>query len=65
MDLLVGTKVRFRDPYRPRQVRGGAIGIIVDLGERHTTLGPVFFVRVRFDDFITPLNQAWQLDRVS
>jgi hypothetical protein len=54
MDLLVGTKVRFNEPYRPSQVRWAAIGVIVDMEERRTTFGPASFVRARFGDFITP-----------
>jgi hypothetical protein len=46
MDLLVGTKGRFNEPYRPSQVRWGAIGGIVNMEERRTTFGPASFVPV-------------------
>ena len=65
MDLLVGTKVQFNEPYRPPQVRWGAIGVIVDVEERRTPLGPAFYVRARFGDLITPWIEAWKLARVS
>jgi hypothetical protein len=65
MDLRVGTKVRFNEPYRPPQVRWGAIGVIADTEERRTTFGPEFYVRARFGDFITPWIEAWKLARVS
>jgi hypothetical protein len=65
MDLLLGTKVRFNEPYRPPQVRWGAIGVIVDIEERRTTFGPAFFARARFGDFTTPWIEAWKLERVS
>jgi hypothetical protein len=65
MNLPVGTKVRFHEPYRPSQVSRGAIGVIVDMEERRTTFGPAFFVRARFGDFITPWIEAWKLARVS
>jgi hypothetical protein len=39
MILLVGTKVRFDEHYRPLQVRRGAIGIVVEMEERTTPLG--------------------------
>jgi hypothetical protein len=39
MDLLVGTKVRFYEPYRPAQVRWGSTGTVVDIELRPTPLG--------------------------
>jgi hypothetical protein len=65
MDLRVRTKVRFNEPYRPSQVRWGAIGVVVDMEERRTTFGAEFYVRARFGDFITPWIEAWKLERVS
>jgi hypothetical protein len=65
MDLLVGTKVRFNELYRPPQVLCGEIGVIVDMEEGRATFGPAFFVRARFGDFITPWIEAWKLMRVS
>jgi hypothetical protein len=65
MELLVGTKVRFNEPYRPPQVRWGEVGVIVDLEERRATFGPMTFARARFGDFITPWIEAWKLERVS
>jgi hypothetical protein len=65
MVLFVGTKVRFHEPYRPPQVRWGAIGVIVDLEERPTLHGQQVWVRVRFGDFITPWIEEWQLECVS
>jgi hypothetical protein len=64
MDLLVGTKVRFYEPYRPSQVRWGVVGVIVDVEMRRTMLGHEPWVRARFGDFITPWIEAWQLERV-
>jgi hypothetical protein len=64
MPLLVGIKVRFLDRYRPPQVRWGATGVIVDMEERATPLGPKCWVRARFGDFLTPWIEAWQLERV-
>jgi hypothetical protein len=63
MDLLVRTKVRFNEFYRPPQVRSGAISVIVDMEERRTTFGPEFHVRARVGDFITPWIEAWKLAR--
>jgi hypothetical protein len=65
MDLRVGTKVRFMEPYRPSQVRWGEIGVIIDMEERRTTFGRAVYVRARFGDFITPWIEAWKLARVS
>jgi hypothetical protein len=65
MDLLVGTRVRFHEPYRPPQVRWGATGVIVDMEERPTKLGHESWVRARFGDSITPWLEAWQFERVS
>jgi hypothetical protein len=64
MDLRVGTKVRFNEPYRPSQVRWGAIGVIVDMEVRRTTFGAKLYVRARFGDFITPWIEASKLERV-
>jgi hypothetical protein len=64
MDILVGTKVRFHEPYRPPQVRWGMVGVIVDLEMRRTTLGQEAWVRARFGDFITPWIEEWQLEPV-
>ncbi len=64
--LVVGTKVRFREPHRPLQVRWGTIGTIVDMEERPApNSGADYWVRARFGDFITPWIEAWQLERVS
>jgi hypothetical protein len=52
-DLLVGTKVRFYEPYRPSQARWGVVGVIIDMEERHTPLGHESWVRARFGAFIT------------
>jgi hypothetical protein len=66
MVLLVGTKVRFLDRYKPPQVRWGAVGIIVDMEERPApNSGTDCWVRVRFGDFITPWIEAWQFERLS
>jgi hypothetical protein len=59
--LLVGTKVRFRELYRPPQVRWGTIGTVLDMEERLSQP----WVRARFGDFITPWIEAWQLERVN
>jgi hypothetical protein len=61
MILLVGTKVRFLEDYRPPQVRWGAVGVVIDMEERLSEC----WVRARFGDFITPWIEAWQLERVS
>jgi hypothetical protein len=64
--LLVGTKVRFRELYRPPQVRWGAVGTIVDMEERAAPhSGSDYWVRARFGDFLTPWIEAWKLERVS
>jgi hypothetical protein len=63
--FVVGTKVRFNEPYRPSQGRWGAIGVIVNVEERRTTFGPASFVRARFGDFITPWIEAWKVERVN
>jgi hypothetical protein len=64
--MLVGTKVRFFERYRPEQVRCGAIGVVVDIEERPApNSGSDYWVRARFGDFITPWIGAWQLERVS
>jgi hypothetical protein len=60
--FVVGTKVRFHEPYRPSQVRWGTIGTIVDMEERP---GSDCWVRARFGDFLTPWIEAWQLERVN
>jgi hypothetical protein len=65
MILFVGKKVRFHELYRPEQVRWGAIGVIVDVEERPTTIGPESWVRARFGDFITPWIEEWRVDPVS
>jgi hypothetical protein len=62
---LRGSKVRFYERYRPPQVRRGAVGVIVDMEERPTSLGPESWVRARFGDFITPWIEAWQLEWLS
>jgi hypothetical protein len=59
--LLVGTKVRFLEQFRPPQVRWGTVGVVVDMEERSAGS----WVRARFGDFITPWIEAWQLERVS
>jgi hypothetical protein len=61
MDLRVGTKVRFNEPYRPSQVRWGAIGVIVDTEERRTTFGPAFFVRARFGFFYHTMDRGVEI----
>jgi hypothetical protein len=61
MALVVGKRVRFYEPYRPQQVPWGAIGIIVHMEYRRTTLGQEAWVRARFGDFITPWIEEWQL----
>jgi hypothetical protein len=66
MVLLVGTKVRFLDRYKPPQVRWGAVGVIVDAEERPApNSGSDYWVRARFGDFITPWIEAWQFERLS
>jgi hypothetical protein len=66
MTFPVGTKVRFRELYRPPQVRSAATGIIVDMEERPApNSGSDYRVRARFGDFITPWIEAWQLERGS
>jgi hypothetical protein len=65
MTLLVGIKVRFLDKHRPPEVRWGAVGVIVDTEERITPHGLKAWARARFDDFITPWIEAWQLEQVS
>jgi hypothetical protein len=64
MILVVGTRVRFYEPYRPPQVRWGSTGVIVDVEKRRTVLGEESWVRARFGDFITPWIEEWQLERV-
>jgi hypothetical protein len=59
--LVVGTKVRFLEIYRPPQVRWGATGVIVDMEERLSAC----WVRARFGDFITPWLEAWHFEQVS
>jgi hypothetical protein len=61
---LVGKKVRFHEPYRPPQVRWGAIGVIISVEERRTMLGKESWVRARFGDFITPWIEEWQFEPV-
>jgi hypothetical protein len=61
MILLVGTKVRFLEQYRPPQVRWGAVGVIVDMEERLSEC----WVRARFGDFLTAWIEARQLEPVS
>jgi hypothetical protein len=61
MNSLVGTKVRFYDPYRPPQVHWGATGAIVDMEERPTRHGHQAWVRARFGDFVTPWIEDWRL----
>jgi hypothetical protein len=64
--ILVGTRVRFVERYRPRQVRWAATGVVVNIEERPApNSGSDYFVRARFGDFITPWIEAWQLERVS
>jgi hypothetical protein len=65
MTLLVGTKVRFDEHYRPLQVRRGAIGVVVEMEERTAPLGAETWVRARFGDYVTPWIEAWRLERVS
>jgi hypothetical protein len=60
--LLVGTKVRFDEHYRPLQVRRGAIGVAVEMEERTAPLGAETWVRARFDDYVTLWIEAWRLD---
>jgi hypothetical protein len=62
MVLLVGTKVRFDEHYRPIQVRRGAIGVVVEIEERITPLGPESWVRARFGEYTTPWIEAWRLE---
>jgi hypothetical protein len=64
MDLLVGTKVRFREQFRPQQVRCGQPGVIVDMEMRPTPLGSESWVRARFGDFITQWVEAWRFEWV-
>jgi hypothetical protein len=53
MALMVGTKVRFYERYRPQQVRWGALGVIVNVEERPASFGgQENWVRARFGDFI-------------
>jgi hypothetical protein len=65
MVFLVGTKVRFRKLYKPPLFPRGGIGTIVDIEERparHSGLD--YWVRVRFDDVLTPWIEGWKLERV-
>jgi hypothetical protein len=65
MILLVGTKVRFDEHYRPLQVRWAATGVVVDLEVRPApNSGSEYWVRARFGDLMTPWIEAWQLERV-
>jgi hypothetical protein len=62
--FLVGTKVRFRELYRPPQVRWGATGVVVNVEERPApNSGSDYWVRARFGDFITPWIEAWKEER--
>jgi hypothetical protein len=54
MDLLVGTRVRFEERYRPAEVVWKAIGVVVDMELRPAPLREESWVRARFGDFITP-----------
>ncbi len=63
MTHLVGTRVRFHEPYRPPQVGWAMIGVVVDVEERPTRVGGhEVWLRVRFGDFITPWIEEWQLE---
>jgi hypothetical protein len=64
MDLLVGTKVRFDERYRPIHIARKAIGVIVEFEKRPTPLGPESWVRVQFGDVVTPWIEAWHFERV-
>jgi hypothetical protein len=66
MLLLVSTRVRFLERYRPQQVPRGTIGAIFDMEKRPApNSGADCWVRACFGDFITPWIEAWQLERVS
>jgi hypothetical protein len=65
MIYVIGTRVRFYEPYRPPQVRQGMTGTIVDTEERPTELGHESWVRARFGDFITPWIEEWQFEPAS
>jgi hypothetical protein len=62
---LPGTKVRFLEWYRPRQVRQASVGVIIQAEERPGFNGRVPWVRARFGDYISPWIEATQLERVS
>jgi hypothetical protein len=65
MTFPVGTKVRFRELYRPPQVRWAAAGIVVDLEVRPApNSGSDYWVRARFGDFLTPWIEGWKVERV-
>jgi hypothetical protein len=64
MDLLVGTKVRFDERYRPAHVPRRATGVIVDMELRPLPLGTECWVRARFGDILTSWIEAWQLERI-
>jgi hypothetical protein len=62
--VFPSAKVRFRELYRPPQVRWGTIGAIVDMQERPAPNSGSNTGSARFGDFVTPWIEGWQVERV-
>jgi hypothetical protein len=63
--LPIGTRVRFVEPFRPRNVAPGAVGVVVLIEPLPAAFGPPPRLRVKFGDYVTPWLIPSQLEAVS
>jgi hypothetical protein len=49
----IGTKVRFIEPFRPRAVAPGEVGVVVEIEPLPAMIGPPQRLRARFGDYVS------------
>ena len=62
--LPIGTKVRFVEPFRPKNVTPDAIGVVVLIEPLPAAFGPPPRLRAKFGDYVTPWLMQTQLEAV-
>jgi hypothetical protein len=62
--FLIGTKVRFIEPFRPEAVAPGAIGAVVEIEPLAAISEPPQRVRARFGDYVSQWLMRSQLEAV-
>jgi hypothetical protein len=60
----IGANVRFIEPFRPKAVASGAVGVVVEIEPLPAIIGPPQRLRARFGNYISPWLMRSQLEVV-